>query len=70
MTAAELKSLGEAIDELFAPYRGRMLGSSPRPADGLPVAFIAQGFPVGPPSTHTDDTDTDRTDKDTTDAQK
>ena len=46
LTAAELKALGEAIDKLFEPYRGRMSGAAPRPRDGLPVALIMNGFPV------------------------
>jgi DNA-binding transcriptional ArsR family regulator len=49
LTAKELASLGEAIEELFAPYRDRVVGAGERPPDGLPVAFIAQGFPVTPP---------------------
>jgi predicted ArsR family transcriptional regulator len=49
MTAAELRTLGEAIEALFEPSRERGMGSAPRPTDGLPVAFIARGFPVAPP---------------------
>ncbi|MGH8891157.1 MAG: winged helix-turn-helix domain-containing protein [Acidothermaceae bacterium] len=50
MTAQELKAVGEAIDALFEPYRGRMNGTATRPADGLPIAFVAYGFPVAPPA--------------------
>jgi DNA-binding Lrp family transcriptional regulator len=49
MTAQELKAVGDAIDALFEPYRDRMNGTAARPADGLPVAFAAYGFPVAPP---------------------
>jgi DNA-binding transcriptional ArsR family regulator len=49
MTAEELKAVGDAIDALFEPYRGRMSGTEVRPTDGLPVAFAAYGFPVAPP---------------------
>jgi DNA-binding transcriptional ArsR family regulator len=49
LTAAELKAMGEEIDKLFEPYRGRATGDAPRPKDGLPVALIMHGFPVGPP---------------------
>lgn len=48
LTAQELRDMGEAIDKLFEPYRGRVLGTDARPADGLPVALIMQGFPVAP----------------------
>jgi len=50
MTAQELRAVGEAIDALFEPYRDRMNGTAARPADGLPVAFVAYGFPVSPPT--------------------
>jgi DNA-binding transcriptional ArsR family regulator len=50
LTAAELKAMGEAIDKLFEPFRGRMIGDDPRPKDGLPVALIMHGFPVAPPA--------------------
>lgn len=48
MTAQELQAVDKAIDALFEPYRGRMNGTAQRPADGLPVAFVAYGFPVTP----------------------
>ncbi|HXR42807.1 MAG TPA: helix-turn-helix domain-containing protein [Acidothermaceae bacterium] len=50
LTAAELKAMGEAIDKLFEPFRGRMIGDDPRPKDGLPAALIMHGFPVAPPA--------------------
>ena len=53
LTAAELKAMGDAIDKLFEPYRGRMTGDAPRPKDGLPVALIMNGFPVKPPPKRT-----------------
>ena len=44
VTAAELATLGSAIQQLLRQYTGREPGS--RPADAMPVALVVHGVPI------------------------
>jgi DNA-binding transcriptional ArsR family regulator len=46
LTVEEMKELSEAIDALFRRYPGRVRDRSSRPADSLPIHFVAFGHPI------------------------
>jgi predicted ArsR family transcriptional regulator len=48
LTADELNSLGEQINDLIAPYAARVDGGGGVPPDALPVSLVALGFPTAP----------------------